>query len=117
MAQKLDINNPIMDAMKAAEEPTGKKKTGRPKVEGRIRAEDGGPSIQVGLPPELRRFSAICKYDNWRWLHNYAFTTRISFREALDEVIEDFRRKYERDKSNPDIIDRDEFTRARRSKK
>lgn len=112
---KLDIENVLFDAMQ--EEPTEKRGKGRPRKEGLIRTEDGGPSIQAGLPPELRRFTVICKVKTWKFLKDYAFTKRITLRDALDDIVEDFAARYEKNPKNEPILDREEAARARRNKK
>ena len=95
---KLNFNNPLLSgsAAEAAEsEPTVRKKAGRPRREDLVRDN----STQDGLPTEYTRFSVICKAKNVKDLKDYAYTKRITLKDAVDEVVESFFRDY---RSNPD---------------
>ena len=113
---RLEIDNPLLSAMKTEEPETKTTKKGRPRKPGLVRTEEAGTTIQNGLPPELRRFTAICKTANWKKLKAYAFTQRITTREALDEIIEVFFEKYEKNPKNPELLDPEEYRRQRRAR-
>ena len=97
---KLNFDNPLLN-----NEPTVKK-VGRPRKEGILRNENGGNSSQEGLPEEVRRFSLICKTSNVEDLKDYAFTKRISIKQAFDDIMEDFFRKYRKNPNNEPLLDR-----------
>lgn len=115
MAKKtLDFDNPLLAA--ADPEPE-KPKRGRPRREDLIRTENGGPSVQAGLPPELRRFTAIVKTDNWNDMMNYAYTHRITVKDTLDEILEDFFTRYRKNPKNEPLLDRNERKARKNAKK
>ena len=101
MAQKtLDFDNPLM-----------KKKTGRPRKPGVLHTDEGAPTVQNGLPADLRRFTVILKTENCETLKNYAYTQRIPIKDALNEILEDFFTRYRKNPNNEPILDRNERTR------
>lgn len=89
------------------------RKKGRPRKDGIIRNESGGNSSQEGLTEEYTRFSVICKVNNVKDLKDYAFTKRLTIREATDEIIESFFERYKSDPKNEKLLD---HTRKGRSK-
>lgn len=103
MAKKnLDFTNPLFNQ---GEEPTEKRPSGRPRLEGIIRNEEGGNSTQEGLRPEYTRFSVICKISNVKDLRNYAYTKRLSLKDAFDEVLEAFFCGYKNDPNNEELLE------------
>ena len=93
---KLKINNALL----RNSEPTEKRR-GRPPREDLIH----GDSKLEGLPEGYTRFSIICKQDNIQDLRDYAYTKRISLRDALDEVIETFFDSYRNDPESEELLD------------
>ena len=102
---KLDFSNPILSpaavgslASTEEREPTGRRrKTGPARKADVVRNEDGGNSAQEGLNPANTRFSCICKVDNVKRVKDYAYTNRITIKQAMDEIIESFFDKYDGD--------------------
>lgn len=104
---KLSFDNPLLsgsaaDATDATEsEPTVRKKAGRPRRDDLVRDN----SAQDGLPAEYTRFSVICKADNVKDLKDYAYTKRITLKDAVDEVVESFFRDYRSNTDNEVLLD------------
>ena len=94
---KLNFDNPLLN-----NEPTVKK-AGRPRKEGIVRNESGGNSSQEGLSEEVRRFSLVCKKSSVEALKDYAYTERKSIKQAFDDIIDDYIRRY---KKNNQLLDR-----------
>ena len=74
-----------------------RRKTGPARKADVVRNEDGGNSAQEGLNPANTRFSCICKVDNVKKVKDYAYTNRITIKQAMDEIIESFFDKYDGD--------------------
>ena len=104
---KLSFDNPLLSGNAAESEPTAKAKAGRPRRDDLIRDN----SAQEGLPADYTRFSVICKAENVKDLKNYAYTKRITLKEAVDEVVESFFRDY---RSNPDNEELLDYTRGKK---
>lgn len=97
---KLSFNNPLMEGY---EELTARKSRRRnPDL---IRNEDGGNASQEGLTADYTRFSVICKVENVKRLKDYAYTKRISIKQAMDEVIEKFFDDYNSNPKNEKLLD------------
>lgn len=98
MAKKLGLNNPLFadsePTPQAAESPQ-KKKMGRPRSNGIIRDN----SVQAGLTEEYTRATFIMKVETLEALKDYAFTKRISIKDAVTDIIDAFIADYE---ANPD---------------
>ena len=98
---KLDFSNPLLSpaavgSLPEEKEPTGRRrKTGPARKADVVRNEDGGNSAQEGLNPANTRFSCICKVDNVKRVKDYAYTNRITIKQAMDEIIESFFDKYD----------------------
>ena len=104
MAQKtLGFDNVLL--RNKVNEETGKRGPGRPRKEGLVRNLEGGNSTQEGLSPEFTRFSAICKVKNIKDLKDYAFTKRITIREAVDDILEEFFAAYRSNPKNEKLLD------------
>lgn len=109
MAKKLEINNPLannvlfkeptVEETKAATEATPKKK-GRPLKDEIVRDN----SKQEGLTAEYTRASFILSVENVDFIKDYAYTKRITIKDALDEIIGNFKANYEADKTNEPIL-------------
>lgn len=97
MAKKLNINNPLFDATPAEdqESPQEKKKTGRPRKDTVIRDN----SVQAGLTEDYTRATFILKVETLDALKDYAFTKRLSIKDALEDILGGFIADY---KANPD---------------
>jgi len=98
---KLTFDNPLLSGNTAEREPTEKKKPGRPRRNDLIRDN----STQEGLTAEYTRFSVICKAQNVKELKDYAYTKRITLKEAVDEVIEGFFHDYRSNPDNEELLD------------
>ena len=97
---KLNFDNPLLNG--AASEPTEeKKKLGRPRRDDLVRDN----STQDGLPAEYTRWSVICKVETVRDLKDYAYTKRITLKEAVDEVVGSFFREYRANPENEPLLD------------
>lgn len=98
MAKKLNINNPLFadsePTPQAAESPQ-KKKNGRPRKNDVVR-ESGS---QQGLTEEYTRATFIMKVETLDALKDYAYTNRISIKDAITDIIDSFIKEYE---ANPD---------------
>lgn len=92
MAQKLGLNNPLFNNSEEIAEP---KKPGRKRNEALVRDN----AVQNGLTEDLTRATFILKVDNLNKLKDYAYTKRITIKDAINEAIESFINDYE---SNPD---------------
>ena len=99
---KLTFENPLIStgAEEKKKEPTERKKPGRPRNKELVR---GG--VQDCLPPEYTRFALICKTANVKDLKDYAYTRRISIKDAFDEIVEKFFKDYRRNKKNEPLLD------------
>lgn len=87
MAYKLE-NNPLFTPPEETIEkevavPAGERKRGRPKKDTIVR----GNSIQEGLTEEYTRATFIMRVDLVEKLKNYAYTERMSMKEAVNKII------------------------------
>ena len=73
---------PQKQITQAVTEPSETKKLGRPKRDDLIR--DG---VQKGLSDEWTRASFIVRVDMLQKLKDYAYTERITIRDALDKAL------------------------------
>ena len=90
-------NNPLFKETAPAAE---KKETrGRPRRDDLQR----GGSVD-GLPIELRRFSVIMQKDTANKLYDYAYTKRITVKDALEEMVQKFIADYEADPKNEPLL-------------
>lgn len=108
MAYKLE-NNPLfispedtIDDMIAAQE-RGKKR-GRPKKDTVVR----GNSVQEGLTEEYTRATFIMRVELVEKLKNYAYTERLSMKEAVNKIISEALEREEKrlEKQGLKILDR-----------
>lgn len=82
-------SNPLFDAEKERKElgvEPIEKKTGRPRKDDLIREK----GVKQGLTPGWTRSTFILREDLLDKLKNYAYTERITLKEALEEALEDF---------------------------
>ena len=96
------ITSPLADNSLFKETaPTAKKKKtrGRP-VRGDLQR---GGSVD-GLAQGLRRFSVIMHKDTANKLYDYAYTKRITVKDALEEIVQKFIKDYEADPKNEPIL-------------
>lgn len=93
MTKKTIINNnPLLEKnplFTPAEEPQPKR-AGRPRNE-KLITEKGA---QQGLPAEETRASFVMKVETLEAIRNYAYTERISYKEAIDTIVKDFIDRY-----------------------
>lgn len=99
---RFNFENPLMTGTK--EDPAAIKQ-GRPKRDDIIRNENGGQSKQEGLTAAYTRFSVIAKVKNVNMLKDYAFTKRVTIRDSLDYILEDFFERYQADPTNEPLLD------------
>lgn len=96
MANRLG-NNPLFnggeafDAEKERQElgvtlPAEGKKQGRPRKESLVRNN----AAQEGLPEDWQRATFIVRVGHLEKLKDYAYTERLSLKDALDEALEQF---------------------------
>ena len=92
-------DNPLFE--KTAPAPATKKKEtrGRP-VRGDLQR---GGSVD-GLAQGLRRFSVIMQKDTANKLFDYAYTKRITVKDALKEMVQKFFADYEADPNNEPLL-------------
>ena len=122
MAKKTLSDNPLLTGIaknqitQADQADQDRPQRGRPRDPKVLRKEDGAPSVQVGLPSHLRRFTAIVEMDNYNDLLDYAYTHRITIKDALNEIMEDFFTRYRKNSKNEPLLDHRE-RKARRNGK
>lgn len=78
-------SNPLFN--NPEEEKRGK---GRPRKEDLVRNEEGGNSAQEGLSEAYTRATFILRVDQLNDLKDYAYTNRITIKEALESAIAAF---------------------------
>ena len=104
--KKLDCTNPLLSPEPVKSEPTEKATSGRPRRTDIIHNEDGGNSAQEGLTADYTRFTVIMKVKNVEDLKDYAYTKRLTLKDAADEILESFFRSYRSDPANEPILTR-----------
>lgn len=92
-------NNSLFQETTAAPAAEKKDPRGRPAKPGYQRS---GPN--KGLPIELRRFSVIMLKDTANKLFDYAYTKRITVKDALEEMVQKFIADYEADPKNEPLL-------------
>lgn len=103
MAKKLGLDNPLFNIDQTEEttqETPQKKKTGRPRSNDIVRDN----SVQAGLTEEYTRATFIMKVETLDALKDYAFTKRISIKEAITDIIDGFIKDYEADPDNEPLL-------------
>lgn len=107
---KLNFNNPLEGNALFTDQPQEKtddapvkKKMGRPRRDDIVR-ESGA---QEGLREDSVRYTVIFQKNTMQFLRDYAFTKRITIKEALRIMIEKFEADYNADPSNEKLISRD----------
>lgn len=103
MAKKLGLDNPLFNTDQTEEttqETPQKKKTGRPRSNDIVRNN----SVQAGLTEEYTRATFIMKVETLDALKDYAFTKRISIKEAITDIIDGFIKDYEADPDNEPLL-------------
>lgn len=63
-----------------------KKKQGRPRKDNLVRTN----AAQEGLPEDWQRATFIVRVEHLEKLKDYAYTERLSLKEALDDALEQF---------------------------
>jgi len=82
MAYKLE-NNPLFPQEKAEEPVKEAKRRGRPQKDNIVR----GNSVQEGLTEEYTRATFIMRVDLLEKLKNYAYTERLTMKEAANKLL------------------------------
>ena len=82
MAYKLE-NNPLFPQEQAEPEATEKRRRGRPQKDNIVR----GISVQEGLTEEYTRATFIIRVDLLEKLKNYAYTERLTIKEAANKLL------------------------------
>lgn len=90
MAYKLE-NNPLftpdqVEKIKEAEKPN----LGRPRKDNLIRK-----GVQAGLPEDYTRATFIVNVDVLEKVKNYAYTERLSMKDAVNKLLKDSLQAYE----------------------
>lgn len=103
MAYKLE-NNPLFPQEKAEEPVKEAKRRGRPQKADIVR----GNSVQEGLTEEYTRATFIMRVDLVEKLKNYAYTERLSMKEAVNKIIGEALEREEKRlaKQGAEILDR-----------
>ena len=102
MAKKLGLDNPLFNTDQTEEttQATPQKKIGRPRSNDIVRDN----SVQAGLTEEYTRATFIMKVETLDALKDYAFTKRISIKEAITDIIDGFIKDYEADPDNEPLL-------------
>ena len=106
MAKKVGINNPLFntepqqEAQEVEQATPQKNKTGRPRNTDIVRDN----SVQAGLTEEFTRATFIMKVETLDALKDYAFTKRISIKEAITDIIDSFIEDYKADPDNEPLL-------------
>jgi hypothetical protein len=82
MAYKLE-NNPLFPQEQAEETKPAARKRGRPKKDDLVR----GNSVQEGLTEEYTRATFILRVDLVEKIKNYAYTERLTMKEAANKLL------------------------------
>lgn len=82
MAYKLE-NNPLFPQEEPQQEAQPGKKRGRPVKDNLVR----GNSVQEGLTEEYTRATLILRVDLVEKLKNYAYTERLTMKEAANKLL------------------------------
>ena len=106
---KLIKNNPLegnalFNTEAETPEETPVKKMGRPRKDNIQREAGAGAGLQEGTT----RYTVIIQNDTMKFLRDYAFTKRITIKDALQIMIERFANEYNADPNNEKLISRDE---------
>lgn len=106
MAYKLE-NNPLFqqeEPQKPQQEAQPGKKRGRPVKDNLVR----GNSVQEGLTEEYTRATFIVRVDLVEKLKNYAYTERLTMKEAVNKIIAEALEREEKRlaKGGAEILDR-----------
>lgn len=95
-------NNPLFNPAQEQEAEREKKKFGRPRKEG-VQRDGAGAGLQEGTT----RYTVIFHNSTMKFLRDYAFTKRITIKEAMRIMIEKFEADYYADPNNEKLISRD----------
>ena len=104
MAYKLE-NNPLFnEPEQEAAETTEKRRRGRPQKDNIVR----GVSVQEGLTEEYTRATFILKVDLVEKIKDYAYTERLSMKEAANKLLSEALEREEKrlNKEGTGIIER-----------
>lgn len=92
MKKGFNTTDSVVSRMLSQEEPKPEKKYGRPQNDSLVR---GGS--QDGLPEDTTRATFILKISSVEALNNYAYTERITLKEAINSIIEEYIDNYKKD--------------------
>lgn len=106
---KLNFNNPLEGNALFADQPQEQPKTPVKKKMGRPRRDDivRESGAQEGLREDSVRYTVIFQKNTMQFLRDYAFTKRITIKEALRLMIEKFEADYYADPNNEKLISKD----------
>lgn len=97
MAKKLNMNNPLFETTAEPEEVKPQaKKMGRPRKTDIVRDN----SVQEGLTADLTRATFIMKVETLDALKDYAYTERITIKDAITDIIDGFIKDYKENPNN-----------------
>lgn len=82
-----EVSTALFSNMKEQPQEQLKKKVGRPRKDNVIHDENEGPSRQKGLPNTHTRTSIIISNELLTRLNNYAYTERLSVKDAFDKLL------------------------------
>lgn len=100
-------NNPLFATPEAPDQEAAEEKTakrGRPQSDNVVR----GNSVQEGLTAEYTRATFIVQVDLLEKFKNYAYTERLSMKEAINKVLKEALEREEKklSKNGEAILDR-----------
>lgn len=89
-------NNPLFNTQEEPQEVAEPKKMGRPRNKDLVRDN----SVQEGLTEDLTRATFILRVDTLNALKDYAYTERLTLKDALDGIITKALEEYKADPNN-----------------
>lgn len=82
-----EVNTALFSNMKEQPQEQPRNPVGRPRRDDVVHDKTEGPSRQIGLRKNTTRTSFIITLDLLDRINNYAYTERISVREAYDRLL------------------------------
>ena len=102
---RLGLDNPMFTANEELKQEEPKKRTvGRPRNPKLVRVENGGSSAQAGLTKDLKRFTVIANVQAVNDLRDYAYTRRLTLKDAFNEIMEKFIEDYKNNPNNEKLL-------------
>jgi len=59
-----------------------------------------------GLPEELTRFACIAEKADIKFINDYAYTKRLTIKEAFHEMIDKFKQEYQSNPKNEKLLEK-----------